>query len=102
MSPKKFFRPFGTQFGGKIRGARAPRALPLHPPLLSLSSQRCVGQGSISGHWHEFCQVLFQLVLGRSLIIILTFVLLSAVQKIKKFIYKIPTLNFLHQVYNRS
>ena len=35
-SPKEFFRPFGPQFGLKIRGGggvRAPRAPPLDPPL---------------------------------------------------------------------
>ena len=32
---KVFFRPFGPQFGLKIRGgARAPRAPPLDPPLV--------------------------------------------------------------------
>ena len=34
QSQKNFFRPFGPQFGLKIRGgARAPRTLPLDPPL---------------------------------------------------------------------
>ena len=31
---KFFFRPFGSQFGLNIRGARAPQAPPLDPPLL--------------------------------------------------------------------
>ena len=30
---KEFFRPFGSQFGLKIRGDRAPRAPPLDLPL---------------------------------------------------------------------
>ena len=34
-SPKKFFRPFGPQFGLKIRrGGPSPRAPPLDPPLV--------------------------------------------------------------------
>ena len=31
--PKKIFRPFGLQFGLRIRGGRAPRGPPLDPPL---------------------------------------------------------------------
>ena len=33
---KFFFRPFGPQFGLKIRGGRAPRAPPPDPPLVSV------------------------------------------------------------------
>ena len=29
---KNFFRPFGPQFGLKLKGGRAPRAPPLDPP----------------------------------------------------------------------
>ena len=32
--PKKYFRPFGPQFGLKIRGAQVPRVPPLDPPVL--------------------------------------------------------------------
>ena len=32
--PIKVFRPFGPQFGLKIRGGRAPRSPPLDPPPL--------------------------------------------------------------------
>ena len=32
-SPKKLFRPFGPQFGPKIKGGPAAGATPLDPPL---------------------------------------------------------------------
>ena len=36
VSPKKFFSPFGPQFGLKIRGGGGGRAHPMDPPLGSL------------------------------------------------------------------
>ena len=83
---KKFFRHFGPHFGGKIRGDPGP---PLDLPLLSLLSQARV----LFLVKPEFCQVPFSTTF-RSFIDHHTFVFLSAVQNIKKFIYKIRTLNF--------
>ena len=45
---KCFFRPFGPQFGPKVRGgALAPRAPPLDLPLVYLGERRYRGQTSL-------------------------------------------------------
>ena len=45
VSKKIFFQSFGLQFGLKIRGAQAPRAPPLDPPLEAIGQpQECTAQ----------------------------------------------------------